>query len=47
MSIFTLNIATQREEGWSGADFCHRELFVLFDGFTIPPKPLSSGSMQG
>ena len=30
MSIFTLNIATQRE-------VVTRELFVLFDGFTIPP----------
>ena len=27
--------------------FVTRELFVLFDGFTILPKPLSSGSMQG
>ena len=26
--------------------FLNREVFVLFDGFTIPPQPLSSGSMQ-
>ena len=39
-----LNIATQR--GVGVLTFVTREVFVLFDGFTLPPQPLSSRSMQ-